>query len=149
MGAGQFLRDFRRDFHVKKSHAHRQAVLERKEKAREKQMKVQLPQIEQDRSPGKHVSHTRLLALVNQLQYKGLVRLYKKRELQKLCSAYGCYYLAKWNKVKLANELCQVVRRCNIIPCHQITSVYTVEPIRQEHDHDNTTRIPMLRICRL
>jgi hypothetical protein len=147
MGAGQFLRDFRRDFHIKKSLAHRKAVMERKEKAREKQMKVQLPEIEQDRSPGKHVSHTRLLALVSQLQYKGMVRLYKKRELQKLCSAYGCCYLAKWNKVKLANELCQVVPRCNIIPCHQITSMYTVEA-RHEYEHD-TTRIPVLRIRRL
>jgi hypothetical protein len=48
MGAGQFLRDFRRDFHIKKFLAHRKAVMERKEKAREKQMKVQLPEIEQD-----------------------------------------------------------------------------------------------------
>jgi hypothetical protein len=89
--------------------------MERKEKAREKQMKVQLPEIEQDWSPGKHISHTRLLALVSQLKFKGIVRLYKKKELQKLCSAYGCCYLAKWNKVKLADELCQVGPCCNII----------------------------------
>lgn len=147
MGASQFLRDFRREFHIKKSHAHRKAVMKRKEKAREKQMKVQLPEIEQDRSPGKQVSHTRLLALVNQLQHKGVARLYKKKELQKLCSAYDCRYLAKWSKVKLANELCQVIPRYDNIPFHQITSVYAVVP-SQEFERD-TTRIPVLRIRRV
>ena len=42
MGAGQFLRDFRRDYHIKKSLAHRKAVRQRKDKADEKRMKVQL-----------------------------------------------------------------------------------------------------------
>ena len=67
MGAGQFLRDFRRDFQIKKSLAHRKEVLEKKKKAEENKMKVHLPEIEQDRSTGKKMSHVRLLALVNKL----------------------------------------------------------------------------------
>ena len=102
MGASQFLRDFRRDFQIKKSTAYRNAVMERKEKARYKQMKVNLFEIKQDRSHGKKVSHTRLVALVNQVKSKEMVRLYKK-ELLELCSSYDCRYLAKWNKTKLAN----------------------------------------------
>ncbi|CAB3981947.1 ATP-dependent DNA helicase PIF1 [Paramuricea clavata] len=76
MGAGQFLRDFRRDYHLKKSLAHRKAVLQRKEKANERRMKVHFKQMEQDRSPGKRISHARLLSLVNELTHKGLTLLY-------------------------------------------------------------------------
>ena len=53
MGAGQFLRDFRRDYHLQKSLAHRKSVLVRKEKLCKKQMKVHLAVISHDRSPGK------------------------------------------------------------------------------------------------
>lgn len=147
MGAGQFLCDFRRDFQIKKSTAHRKAVMERKEKARQKQMKVNLPEIRQDRSHGKEVSHTRLVALVNQVRSNGVCRLYKKKELQKLCSSYDCRYLAKWNKTKLANELCRAILRHNIIPCPQITSMYVVDQ-DQECVHDRTC-VPPLKLRRL
>jgi hypothetical protein len=113
MGVWQFLHDFRTDFQIKKSTAHRKAVMERKEKARQKQMKVNLPEIRQDLSHGKEVSHTCLVALVNQVRSNGVCRLYKKKELQKLCSSYDCRYLAKWNKTKL----CRAILRHNIIPC--------------------------------
>ena len=79
MGAGQFLRDFRKDYHVRKSLAHRKAITQKKEKANEKRMKVHLQQIEQDRTPGKKVSHIRLLSLVNELKECGLARLYSKK----------------------------------------------------------------------
>ena len=89
MGAGQFLRDFRRDFHIKKSMAHREAVLQKKKKAEEQRLKVQIPEIERDRSTGKKVSHMRLLDLVNKLGSEGITRLYRKKELQHLCAAYN------------------------------------------------------------
>ena len=54
MGAGQFLRDYRRHYHIQKSMAHRKAVLQ--SKAKEKKMKVNLEQIEQDRSVRKRCS---------------------------------------------------------------------------------------------
>ena len=81
MGAGQLLRDFRKDYHVRKSLAHRKAVTQRKKTANEKKRKVHLRQIERDRTPGKKVSHIRLLSLVNELKEYGLAHLYSKKEL--------------------------------------------------------------------
>jgi hypothetical protein len=117
MGAGQFLRDFRRDYHVKKSLAHRKALMVRKEKMRKRQMKVNLANISQDKSPGKKVSHTKLVALVDELNVQGLVSLYKKKELQFLCNAYACRFLSKWNKKELASSLFEAIHRHNYIPC--------------------------------
>ena len=51
LGSGQFLKDFRRDYNLKKTLAHRKAVLARKEKDQERQMKVQIKAIEGDRKP--------------------------------------------------------------------------------------------------
>ena len=144
MGAGQFLRDFRRDYHLKKSLAHRKSLVAKKEKVRKRRMKVHLPQIEQDRSDKKRSSHIRLLALVNELK-EDIGTLYKKSELQHLCDAYGVRYLSSWNKSKLSKELTQVIPTCEHIPYHQITSNYVIQsPELNAHD-----RIPVLRLRRL
>ena len=82
LGSGQFLKDFRRDYNLKKTLAHRKAVLARKEKDQERQMKVQIKAIEGDRSPSKRSSHLRLVALINQIHKKGMIRLYTKKELK-------------------------------------------------------------------
>ena len=71
MGAGQFLRDFRRDYHIKKSLAHRKTVLIRKEKDKGRRMKVYLSQIEQDRSHRKRSSHACSTAGSNQRGQRG------------------------------------------------------------------------------
>ena len=71
MGAGQFLRDFRRDFRLKKAMAHRKALLARKEKAEELRQKVDLAEIKKDKSPNKKSSHVRLVALPTQLKEVG------------------------------------------------------------------------------
>jgi hypothetical protein len=122
MGCGQFLRDFRRDFRLKKTLAHRKAVLARKEKAAEKRLKVELDAMKIDRSPFKRSSHVHLLALISQVQAKGMMRLYTKSELHKLCSAYGVHYQTKWNKAKIVNELMSKVENCTEIPCHEVLS---------------------------
>jgi hypothetical protein len=57
-----------------KSSAHQKAVLQQREKAKEKRMKVCLKQIKQDKSVSKQCLHIHLLALVNKLGEKGLVR---------------------------------------------------------------------------
>ena len=145
MGAGQFLRDFRKDYHVRKSLAHRKAVAQRKEKANEKRMKVHLQQIEQDRSPGKKVSHVRLLSLVNELKENGLVRLYSKKELQHLCGGYNIRFLSSWNKGKLSVELAHAISHCEFMPSFQVTSRYAVDIVREEQP----TRLPLLRLRRL
>ena len=147
MGCGQFLRGFRRDFHLKKSMAHRKAVLERKEKAAEKRLKVELETIENDRSPSKRSSHIRLLAMINQVKEKGMMRLYTKNELQKLCSAYGVSYMTKWNKTKIAKELTLKVVSCTEMPCHDVMSRFTVEEVSTSNNAPH--RLPVLRIRRI
>ena len=147
MGAGQFLRDFRRDYHLKKSLAHRKAVLQRKEKVNERRMKVHFKQMEQDRSPGKRISHARLLSLVNELTHKGLTRLYTKCELQHLCGAYNVRCLARWNKEKLSSELALTIRQCENMPSHQVLSCYAV--VQEVSESDIPHNIPRLRIRRM
>jgi hypothetical protein len=102
----------------------------RKEKMRRRQMKVNLANINQDKSQGKKVSHTKLVALVDELYVQGLVSLYTKKELQILCNAYACRFLAKWNKKELASSLFEAIHKQNYIPCHQETSNY---PCRIKH----------------
>ena len=45
-------------------------------------MKVKLVHISHDKSPRKKVSHTKLLALVDELKVAGLVFLYRKKSLK-------------------------------------------------------------------
>ena len=147
MGAGQFLQDFRRDYHIKKSMALRKSLMLRKEKARKNQMKVHLAQIEQDRSPRKRSSHIRLLALINDVNEE-ISSLYKKPELQHLCNAYKVRFHTTWNKAKLAKALVQAIPAYDHIPHHQITSIYTVETVENDVP-DQVRQVPVLRLRRL
>ena len=146
MGAGQFLRDFRRDYHIQKSSAHRKAVLQRKVKAKEKKMKVHLKQIEQDKSVRKRSSHIRLLSLVNEFGVTGLKRQYTKKELSILCEAYGVDSLSSsWNKSKLSTVLSGKITQCEFMPRHQVTSLYTVS-VQEDH---TSNKIPVLKLHRI
>ena len=144
MGTGQFLRDFRRDYHIKKSLAHRKSLMLKKEKAKKGRMKVHVTQIEQDRSDGKRSSHIRLLALINEVK-EDIKSYYKKAELQHLCDAYQVRFLTSWNKDRLAKALVQAIPEYDHIPCHQVTSTYTVETVVT----DAPDRIPALRLRRV
>ena len=126
VGAGQFLRNFRRDYNLKKSLAHRKAVLQRKEKANEKRMKIHMEEISEDRSSGKRNSHVRLLSLVNALTHKGLTCLYTKSKLQRLCSVYDVHNLTRWNKEKLTSELALAISHSENMPSHQVMSRFTL-----------------------
>ena len=147
MGAGQFLQDFRRDYHIKKSMALRKSLMLRKEKARKNQMKVHLAQIEQDRSPRKQSSHIRLLPLINDVNEE-ISSLYKKPELQQLCNAYKVRFRTTWNKAKLAKALVQAIPAYDHIPHHHITSIYTVETVENDVP-DQVRQVPVLRLRRL
>lgn len=144
MGAGQFLRDFRRDYHLKKALAHRKSLMLRQERVREKEKKVLLAQIARDRSKKKRSSHIRLLALVNDMKER-IETLYKKAELEVLCDAYGVKYVKSWNKTRLAKELIQKIPACDNIPYHQLTSNYLVETVETEA----TDKVPVLRLRRI
>ena len=145
MGAGQILRDFRRDYHIRKSLAHRKTVLIRKEKDKRRRIKVHLSQIEQDRSHRKRSSHVRLLALINDVN-EDVAQLYKKTELQHLCDGYKVNYLKSWNKGQLANALIKAIPLYDHIPCHQVTSVYTEETMEID---DSDRRMPILVLHRI
>ena len=142
MGCGQFLRGFRHDFCLKKSMAHR-----KEEKAAEKQLKVELETIENDRSPSKRSSYVRLLDLISQMKEKGVMRLYTKNELQKLCSTYGVNYMTKWNKSKIAKELTLKVASCSEMPFHDVMSRFIVEEVSTSKNAPH--RLPVLRIRRI
>ena len=129
LGSGQFLKGFQRDYNLKKTLAHRKAALARKEKDQERQMKVQIKAIEGDRSPSKRSSHLRLVALINQIHKKGMIRLYTKEELKQLCGAYDVQIKAKWNKSQLVKELTPKIIECTEMPCHCVMSNYAVEAI--------------------
>lgn len=146
LGSGQFLKDFRREYNLKKTLAHRKAVLARKEKEQERQLKVQIKAIEEDRSPSKRSSHLRLIALINQIHEKGMIRLYTKEEIKQLCGAYDVHVKAKWNKSQLVKELASKIMKSTDIPCHSVMSNYAVEEIFHEND---LNRLPVLRFRRL
>ena len=148
LGSGQFLKDFRRDYNLKKTLAHRKAVLARKEKDQERQLKVQIKAIEEDRSSSKRASHLRLVALIKQIHEKGIVKLYTKAELKQLCGAYDVNIKAKWNKSQLVKELTSKIIECTEMPCHGLMSNYTVEEIVRS-DNAAPSRLPVLRFHRL
>lgn len=146
MGAGQFLRDYRRSTKTRKALAHRKMVLQRKQKAQTRSMKVHLPQIKQDRSPFKQVSHGRLVALVDHSKEQGLKKLYTKCELEKLCSAYGIDCRSSWNKSKLAQELSSSIRSNTYIPVFQVLNEFTVNAVPNDHNQQAIPRL-ILRLA--
>ena len=85
-------------------------------------MKVDIPQIEQDQSPHKQLSHLRLRALVNNVKAEGLKVMYNKKELQLLCNAYSLRFLSRWNKTKLASELAKAVVEHDLMSAPQVMS---------------------------
>ena len=125
MGAGQFIKDFRRAFKIKKAAAHRHAVMQRKEKAHEKTQKIYFAYIEQDASPGKKTSHARLLGFLSQFK-EGFVSVYNKQELIRLCMGYNVPVRQSWVKAKMASELAKSILSNNSIPVHQIMNNYQV-----------------------
>ena len=100
--------------------AYRKAVLEKKMRAEEKSRKVEISDLENDRSSNKSTSHLRLVALAVQIKEDGFVRLYKKAELRQLCEAYMVSVVAKWNKRRIAKELLQKLAICDKMPCHHL-----------------------------
>lgn len=142
MGAGQFLRDYRRTTKLKKAMAHRKTVLQRKQKAKTKSLKVHIPQIQQDRTPFKQTSHGRLITLLEHSKERGMQKIYTKMELMKLCSAYAINVRTSWNKSKLMQELASAIRANTNIPSPQLINEYTICPPAIE----DRNAVPRVRI---
>lgn len=148
MGVGQYLKDFRRDYKLKKVAAHRHAVMQRKEKSREKSQKVLIPHIEQDMSPGKRTSHARLVSFLSEFREAGLVNAYTKAELVKLCKAYNIQVRTNWVKKKMCSELAKSIMTNNNIPVYQLLNSYCVVPASNNSQVAPNT-VPGIRLRRI
>lgn len=91
----------------------------------------------------------RLLSLVNELGYQGLVRLYVKNELKCLCDAYDVVYRSNWNKDKLAGDLANAILSVESMPSHQMTSRYTTDNNFDIGEECQKDRVPKIRIRRV
>lgn len=80
MGVGEFLREFRRDFKLQKTEAHRKKVVEKKKKDLVSS-KVTLQSMKEDNSTNKKVSHLRLQAMVNEKETIFQSTVYSKGEI--------------------------------------------------------------------
>lgn len=89
MAIGEFLRDFRRDFNMKKTEAHRKKVVERQKRKDLKPSKVSPESIKEDTSANLVNSHIRLKLMIEQHDSIFETSVYSKEEVQLLCKAYG------------------------------------------------------------
>ena len=93
-------------------------------------------EVEEKASPGKKVSHTKLLCLVQEVKADGLVSLYKKKELLLLCKGYGIAFQSRWNKRKLASVLTAQNHQQERMPCYEETSMYSVNIVCNSESSD-------------
>ena len=117
MGVGEFLRDFRRDFKLQKTEAHRKKVVERKKKKDLKSSKVTLTSIRNDTSPNLRNSHIRLQAMITEQETIFQSAVYSKDELQLLCTAYGLAFRRSDSKAKLSEKLTAKIKASSHVPC--------------------------------
>ncbi len=89
MGAGQYLRDFRRDAKWQKTEAHRVKVMQRSEKNTLKKDQVSLDEIRSDTSEGKVSSHVMLRGLVEKHPNIFETRIYRNDDIKVLLKAYN------------------------------------------------------------
>lgn len=126
MGANQFLRDFRRTWEVQKSIAHRNMVMVRKEKKKQKDAKVPIPQICGDSSANKVESHRKLQGLIANFGTEILSSVYTRADLVKLCKAYGVHVTSRKKKADLGADLAAAIAENTCIPhCGVLSSAET------------------------
>ena len=116
MAIGEFLRDFRRDFNVKKTEAHRKKVVERQKKKDLKSSKVSLESIKEDTSANLVNSHNRLKLMIEQQDSIFVTSVYSKEEVQLLCKAYGVKFKRNDSKAKLSENLRAKIQAVSQIP---------------------------------
>jgi len=116
MGAGQFLRDFRKETKLKKTEAHRKKIQMKAAKKVETESKVTIESISKDTSPGKVNSHTRMKAMI--VSNPGILnsRVYLKSELQLLCKVYSVPFKSSYNKESLSASFANQIERIHLMP---------------------------------
>jgi hypothetical protein len=116
MGVGEFLREFRRDFQLQKTEAHRKKVVEKKKKKDLASSKVTLKSIRDDNSMNKTNSHRHLLTMIEHQQTVFQSTVYSKSELQLLCKAYGLVFRKNDSKSTLSEKLIPAIQQSQSIP---------------------------------
>ena len=116
MGAGQFLRDFRRDNQIQRTEAHRKRVAEKAKKDDAKKSKITIQEVKEDRSEGKVVTHKQLQALCTKHPKVFESRLYTKNELAPFFAAYGIIFRSSSTKARLNDILIAEIMKHDFIP---------------------------------
>ena len=116
VGANQFVKDFRRQWQVKKAMAHRQMVMARKDKQVQKDAKVPLEKVIQDNSCHKEVSHNQLKDVIGRFGYAVLGNMYTKTELVTLSKGYGLQPNSRANKAQLGKSLADAIKANRNVP---------------------------------
>ena len=128
MGVGEFLREFRRDFKVQKTEAHRKKMVEKKKKKDLVSSKVTVQSIEEDTSVNKVNSHHRLLTMVNKQTAIFQSTVYCKSEIQLLCKAYGVVFRRSDSKALLSEKLVPKIREVQYVLNPQIFENASQQP---------------------
>lgn len=116
MGAGQFLRDFRRDNQIQRTEAHRKRVADKAKKDDAKKSKITIQEVKEDKSEGKVVTHKQLQALCTKHPKVFESRLYTKNELAPFFAAYGIIFRSSFTKARLNEILTAEIMKHNFIP---------------------------------
>lgn len=116
MGVGEFLREFRRDFQLQKTEAHRKRVVEKKKKKDLKSSKVTVQSIRYDSSVNKNNSHSHLLTMIEEQEEIFQSTVYSKSEIQLLCKAYGLVFRKNDSKSTLSGKLIPAIRQSQFMP---------------------------------
>ena len=107
MGVGEYLREFRREFQLHKTEAHRKKGTERKKTKDLASSKITIESIKGDSSAEKRNSPQRLQAMV--IQHGQILQssVYTKGEVQLLCKAYGVSDRRSDSEANLSEKLGQ------------------------------------------
>ena len=117
MGVGEFLREFRRDFKLQKTEAHRKKVVEKKKKKKKDLVssKVAVQCINKDTSVNKGNSHRRLMTMLDQQESIFQSNVYSKSELQLVSKTYGLVFRRSDSKALLSEQLVPKIRESQYV----------------------------------
>lgn len=106
-----------------------------------------MPYIEQDKSVGKKDSHARLHSFLSEFKEQGLVNVYNKEELTRICNAYNVPFRVNWVKKKMAVELAKSIWSNSSSPSYQILNNYCVlQNSNSGSSDEHSNSVPVLRL---
>ena len=115
-GDKQFLKDFRRERDVQKTAAHCLNILTKNKKMQRPDAKINMEEMQADRTQGRVTSHKRLEAIVAQFGDSVLASSYKKSELLMLCNAHGVPFTRAMKKDEIRKLLAVAISKFTSMP---------------------------------